>query len=71
LVIGSVTIRILIGDLYTVAKNQPVFKKGFWLDAFYIQFNFFLFSLIGYNARYNVGVELYNDFWGFLILTIL
>lgn len=43
-------------------KNQPVFRKGFWLDAFYILFNFFLFSLIGYNALSNVGVELFNDF---------
>ncbi|MFD2828109.1 sterol desaturase family protein [Leeuwenhoekiella polynyae] len=43
-------------------KKQPVIRKGFWLDAFYILFNFFLFSLIGYNALSNVGVELFNDF---------
>ncbi|WP_073148580.1 sterol desaturase family protein [Mesonia phycicola] len=43
-------------------KNQPIFRKGFWLDSFYIIFNFFLFSLIGYNAISNVGVELFNDF---------
>lgn len=43
-------------------KNQKVFRKGFWLDSFYILFNFFLFSLIGYNALSNVGVELFNDF---------
>jgi len=43
-------------------KKQPFFRKGFWLDAFYILFNFFLFSLIGYNALSNVGVELFNDF---------
>nr|WP_255554144.1 sterol desaturase family protein [Mesonia aestuariivivens] len=43
-------------------KNQPVFRKGFWLDSFYILFNFFLFSLVGYNAISNVGVELFNDF---------
>jgi len=45
-------------------KNQKVFRKGFWLDSFYILFNFFLFSLIGYNALSNVGVELFNDFLG-------
>ncbi|RXG15329.1 sterol desaturase/sphingolipid hydroxylase (fatty acid hydroxylase superfamily) [Leeuwenhoekiella aestuarii] len=45
-------------------KKQPVIRKGFWLDAFYILFNFFLFSLIGYNALSNVGVELFNDFLG-------
>ncbi len=43
-------------------KDQKVFRKGFWLDSFYILFNFFLFSLIGYNAISNVGVELFNDF---------
>ncbi|MEE3243708.1 MAG: sterol desaturase family protein, partial [Bacteroidota bacterium] len=32
--------------------------------AFYMIFNFFLFSLIGYNALSNVGVELFNDFLG-------
>lgn len=45
-------------------KKQPIFRKGFWLDAFYMIFNFFLFSLIGYNALSNVGVELFNDFLG-------
>lgn len=45
-------------------KKQPIFRKGFWLDAFYMIFNYFLFSLIGYNALSNVGVELFNDFLG-------
>jgi len=45
-------------------KEQGAFRKGFWLDSFYILFNFFLFSLIGYNAISNVGVELFNDFLG-------
>ena len=43
-------------------KKQPIIRKGFWLDTFYIFFNFFLFSLIVYNALSNVGVELFNDF---------
>lgn len=43
-------------------KDQKIFRKGFWLDSFYILFNFFLFSLVGYNAISNVGVELFNDF---------
>jgi sterol desaturase/sphingolipid hydroxylase (fatty acid hydroxylase superfamily) len=52
-------------------KKQPVIRKGFWLDAFYILFNFFLFSLIGYNALSNVGVELFNDFLGLFGITNL
>ncbi len=43
-------------------KNQKIFRRDFWLDTFYIFFNFFLFSLIGYNAISNIGVELFNDF---------
>lgn len=50
-------------------KKQPIFRKGFFLDAFYILFNFFLFSLIGYNALSNVGVELFNDFLGLFGIT--
>lgn len=42
-------------------KQQKIFRKDFWLDSFYILFNFFLFSLIGYNAISNVGVALFND----------
>lgn len=42
-------------------RDQKIFRKGFWLDSFYILFNFFLFALIGYNALSNVGVELFND----------
>ena len=43
-------------------KHQKAFRKDFWLDAFYMFFNFFLFSLIAYNAISNVAVELFNDF---------
>ena len=42
-------------------KNQAVFRKDFWLDAFYMFFNFFLFSLIVYNAASDVIVNLFND----------
>ena len=42
-------------------KKQNVFRKDFWLDAFYMFFNFFLFSLIIYNAASDVVVNLFND----------
>lgn len=42
-------------------KNQPKFRKDFWLDFFYMFFNFFLFSLIIYNAASEVVVNLWND----------
>lgn len=42
-------------------KEQPKFRKDFWLDFFYMFFNFFLFSLIIYNAASRVVVEFLND----------
>lgn len=41
--------------------DQPKFRKDFWLDFFYMFFNFFLFSLIFYNALSNVFVDLFNN----------
>ena len=43
-------------------KNQAAIREDFWLDGFYMFFNFFLFSLIGYNAVSNVAVKAFNDF---------
>lgn len=42
-------------------KNQKPIRKGFWLDLFYLFFNFFLFSLVGYNAVSDVVVLFIND----------
>lgn len=41
--------------------DQARFRKDFWLDFFYMFFNFFLFSLIIYNAASDVVVNLFND----------
>lgn len=42
-------------------KDQAKFRKDFWLDFFYMFFNFFLFSLIIYNAASEVVVNLFNN----------
>lgn len=42
-------------------KDQPRFRKDFWLDFFYMFFNFFLFSLIIYNAASEVVVNFFNQ----------
>ncbi|MFN8319194.1 MAG: sterol desaturase family protein [Saprospiraceae bacterium] len=47
-------------------KDQPRFRKDFWMDFFYMFFNFFLFSLVVYNAASDVVVKLFNN----IILTI-
>jgi len=42
-------------------KNQAKFRRDFWLDFFYMFFNFFLFSLVIYNAASNVVVNFFNE----------
>jgi sterol desaturase/sphingolipid hydroxylase (fatty acid hydroxylase superfamily) len=42
-------------------KQQAIFRKDFWMDGFYMFFNFFIFSLIGYNALTDVVVNIWND----------
>lgn len=41
--------------------HQAKFRRDFWLDFFYMFFNFFLFSLIIYNAASDLVVNLFND----------
>ena len=48
-------------------EKQSRFRKDFWLDCFYMFFNFFLFSLIIYNAASEVVVTFFNN--GILGLT--
>lgn len=45
-------------------KDQPRIRQDFWLDAFYMFFNFFLFSLLLYDAVSSVTSRLFNDFLG-------
>jgi len=42
-------------------ENQSRFRKDFWLDFFYMFFNFFLFSLIIYAAVSDVIVVIFNN----------
>ena len=43
-------------------KNQDRIREDFWLDTFYMFFNFFLFGLVGYVALSGVVAQLFNDF---------
>lgn len=52
-------------------KDQPRFRKDFWLDAFYMVFNFFLFSLIVYNAASEVVVNWFHKALGAVGITNL
>ncbi|TNE62283.1 MAG: fatty acid hydroxylase family protein [Bacteroidetes bacterium] len=59
--------------LFPWRKNQSRVREDFWLDAFYMFFNFFLFSLVGYAAVSNLAVKAFNDFlaWAFGIRNLV
>lgn len=48
--------------LFPWRKNQPVFRKDFWLDLFYLFFNFFILNLILLIALSNITEQFFNDF---------
>jgi len=52
----------LLELLFPWRKNQPRIREDFWLDTFYMFFNVFIFSLVGYAALSNVVAEAFNDF---------
>lgn len=59
---------ILLSAFFFVAEwvfpwhqKQAKFRRDFWLDLFYVFFNFFLFSLIIFNAASEVVVHAFND----------
>ncbi|MDT0605934.1 sterol desaturase family protein [Croceitalea rosinachiae] len=61
---GLIVISLVIWSLEIIfpwRKEQSVFRKDFWLDAFYMFFNFFLFALI-INGVYKALEAIFNDF---------
>lgn len=51
----------LLEIVFPWRKNQPLFRKDFWLDLFYLFFNFFLLNLILLIALSNVTAAFFND----------
>ncbi|NNC95016.1 MAG: sterol desaturase family protein [Chitinophagales bacterium] len=47
-------------------KDQPKVRKDFWLDLFYVFFNFFLFPLLLWQAGETIISAFYKDFVGLL-----
>lgn len=45
-------------------KNQPIIRKDFWIDIFYMIFNFFLFNLIIFIAFSNLVTLFMKDIVG-------
>lgn len=54
----------LLEIVFPWRKDQPIIRKGFWLDAFYMFFNFYIFKLIIFIAFSNLTEALFRDLIG-------
>lgn len=70
---GLIIISLLVWGLeilFPWRKNQSIFRKDFWLDTFYMFFNFFLLNLIILIALSNTASQFFNDILGSIGLSI-
>lgn len=70
---GLIVISLLVWILEIIfpwRKNQSIFRKDFWLDTFYMFFNFFIFNLIIFAALSNTVAAFFNDILGTVGLSI-
>src|SRR5690606_30529072 len=70
---GLILISIIVWLLeiaFPWRKEQSIFRKDFWLDTFYMFFNFFLLNLIVLIALSNTTAAFFNDALGFIGLSI-
>ncbi len=60
-----ITVSLIIWVLEFIfpwRKNQPIFRKDFWLDTFYMFFNFFILNLILLIALSETTAHTFNQF---------
>ncbi|MCW2118788.1 sterol desaturase family protein [Flavobacterium sp. 7A] len=69
LIIISLTVWVL-ELLFPWRKDQKILRKDFWLDLFYLFFNFFLLNLILLIALSNVTAQVLNDLLGLVGLQL-
>jgi len=70
---GLIAISFLVWILeiaFPWRKEQSIFRKDFWLDAFYMFFNFFLLNLIVLIALSNTAATFFNDILGKIGLSV-
>lgn len=61
---GLIVISLVVWGLeiaFPWRKNQSIFRKDFWLDTFYMFFNFFLINLIVLIALSNTVAAFFDD----------
>ncbi|OAB79832.1 sterol desaturase family protein [Cochleicola gelatinilyticus] len=64
---GLIIVSLVVWGLelaFPWRKNQKIFRKDFWLDTFYMFFNFFLLNLIVLIFLSNTAEALLNDILG-------
>jgi len=70
---GLIAISIVVFILeqfFPWRKDQKRFRKDFWLDTFYMFFNFFLLNLIVLIALSNATAQVFSDLIGYMGLSI-
>ncbi len=70
---GLIAISLIVWVLEIIfpwRKNQSIFRKDFWLDTFYMFFNFFIFNLIIFVALSNTAAAFFNDILGIIGLSV-
>lgn len=70
---GLLIISLFVWTLEAIfpwRKQQSLFRKDFFLDTFYMFFNFFLLNLIVFIALSNATALLFEDFLGLIGLSI-
>lgn len=60
----------LLEIVFPWRKKQPIFRKDFWLDLFYLYFNFILLNLVLLIALSNITEQALNDFAAILGLQL-
>ena len=61
----------LLEIIFPWRKYQSIFRKDFWLDTFYMFFNFFLLNLIILIALSNTAAQFFNDTLASIGLSIM
>jgi sterol desaturase/sphingolipid hydroxylase (fatty acid hydroxylase superfamily) len=69
LILISITVWLL-EIAFPWRKEQSIFRKDFWLDTFYMFFNFFLLNLIVLIALSNTAATFFDDMLGFIGLSV-
>lgn len=70
---GLIIISLVVWGLeimFPWRKKQSIFRKDFWLDTFYMFFNFFLLNLIILIALSNTAASFFDDILGVIGLSV-